>query len=183
MMKNILKTICLFTALSLISACSSSPKKLSPTELKQGKQLSKFLGSPIAKPSNKNVLFSLSQFYGAPQHQEFSKKPSPIDPSENEKVYTLVYEGFEINVAEKVKKKDESYYLRRLVVHDNVLKLPYGVKIGQKTDQLTRLFGEPQAIDKENSQISYCNKEKEGACVKFQVDENKVQRIIWDYQK
>lgn len=182
-MRNLVtKIIFSIFATFLLAACSSTPKKLSLEEAKQEKQLSKFLGSPINKPDNKNVLFALSQYYGAPHHQEFSKKASPKNPSEKEKVYTLVYDGFEINVAERNKNKDKPYYLRRLVVHDNVLKLPYGVKIGQDQKQLTKLFGQPAKIDEKNSQISYCREKQETSCVKFQMDQNKVQRIIWDYQ-
>jgi hypothetical protein len=170
----------LLASFFLIS-CSSTPKQADPEILKQKENLGKFMESPITKPANKNILFSLSQYYGTPQHQEFKQKRSPLNPKQKEKVYTLIYDGFEINVAEKKQNKEKPYYLRRLVVHDNVLKLPLNIKIGQKADELHKLFGQPVKVDKKNNSISYCSGSSD--CVSFIMNEEKLERIIWDYQK
>lgn len=177
-----MKTLLLLFPSLFFVACSSSPKKLD-VKPKNLSKLNKFIGSPITRPSNKNILFSLAQYYGAPQHQEFSRKPSAVNPRNKEKVYTLVYDGFEINVAERGGVEDRPYYLRRLVVHNNSIKLPYGVKIGESKESLQKLFGEPKLQSQSDNSITYCAEKSAATCVRFYLkdSDNTVQRIIWDY--
>lgn len=167
-----------------MTSCTSTTKKNEDIQPEHKKHLTRLLKSPIKKISNKNLFYTLSKDFGQPQHQEFRQVAKPSNKSETEKIYTLVYDGFEINIAESSNKKSSGdFYMKKLVMHDNVLKLPYGIKIGEKAEKLTQLFGGPQKVDEKQNRIYYCDPEqKSSECVGFEISKDKVERIFWDFE-
>ncbi|MAF91515.1 MAG: hypothetical protein VX583_10315 [Bdellovibrionota bacterium] len=182
-----MKSLATIFAMALLSfsilSCTSAPEKTEEIQPEHKKHLTRLLKSPIKKPSDKNLFYTLSKDFGQPQHQEFRQVAKKTNKNETEKIYTLVYDGFEINIAESSNKKSSGdFYMKKLVMHDNVLKLPYGIKIGEKAEKLTQLFGGPQRVDKNQNRIYYCDPEqKTSECVGFEISEDKVERIFWDF--
>lgn len=172
----------LFVLSLFLGACISAekPKATEPAPEHQAK-IGRLLQAPIKKPDNKNLFYSLSKDFGKPQHQEFHRKKNAKQIEE--KIYTLVYEGFEINIAElDAQRNSGDFYMQRLVLHDNVLKLPYGIKIGESKEKIQNLLGQSRAPAATSDRLHYCDSQAAKACVGFEFSDGRLERVIWDYQ-